>query len=211
MTAPSSFDVRSQAEPGRSVLVSNELRLEVQRRPVERGVDRIDAQPACRGPRDHGHLAQSHAEDVERIDLDADLALERPELIDRRQVRDRPRDSPGPRPPRDPGVRLDLLGQDRADRLPVETERSLEVEVGPWSGRGPRRLPRPAGKGPSVPSRSVRADRTAARNLPSRPEPHFPRVRLASPGRRSGRVVKLEPNPEVPEVPSGRARTRVSS
>ena len=67
-----------------------------------------------------------------------------------------------PRAAGDPGVRFDLAGQDRADRVPVEVERPLEIEVGPARQVADRRRPRrPEGWGAFtvnsvISSRSVR-------------------------------------------------------
>ena len=63
-------------QPGRTVLAANQLGLEVQVAAVELRVDRIDREPAGRRPQDHGNLAQPHAKDIERIDLDSDFAFE---------------------------------------------------------------------------------------------------------------------------------------
>ena len=95
---------------------------------VERPFNRIDVQAAPRGPSDHGHLAESHTKDVEHVNLHLELALKHAELVDRPNARDRPRDPPGPRTPRDPGVRLDIPGKQLADRVPIRIERSLEID-----------------------------------------------------------------------------------
>ena len=206
MTAPSSFDDRSQSEPGRAVLVANELGLEMKHAAVERArrSDRCVSRP-CRGPHDHGHLAQPHAEDVERVDL-------------RRRTRPRasradrspagleigPANRQASRPARDPGLGLDLLGQDRADRLPVGVERSLEVDVGPGGqvADHPGPIDRQV-RGSQ--SHFVQIEPIGARRVARLQARHHvtvetdPRARFGGPSQ----VVKLEPNSEVPEISVG--------
>ena len=90
--------LRAEPEPGRAVLHSHELGIGVQRAAVEPGIDRVDRQPCRPTARTHDRrLAEPHPEDVERVDLHADLAAQRAEPVDRPGRSGRSREPPRPR------------------------------------------------------------------------------------------------------------------